>query len=70
MLRRVLQDRVGQDLTGTCSGLGTVLHDDENHAGKTIKVFYDSDREILIERARKFVAWHRNRDESVEAIEL
>ena len=49
---------------------GTVLHDDENHAGKTIKVFYDSDRENLIERARKFVAWHRGRDESVEAIEL
>ena len=49
---------------------GTVRHDNEYHAPKAIKVFYDIDRENLIERARKFVAWHRGRDESVEAIEL
>ena len=49
---------------------GTVRHDDENHAPRTIKVFYDIDRENLIARARQFVAWHRSRDESVEAIEL
>ena len=58
----------GMDVDGHYEG--TVLLDNENHAAKPIKTFYDIDRENLIERARKFVAWHRNRDESVEAIEL
>jgi len=37
---------------------------------KTSKVFFSKDREVLIGKARQWVAWHRNHDESVEMIDL